>query len=305
VISAGWNAFWFAPAPARGLALARIAFFGLLALLYAPYDFRGWADVAPVFWSPVWAFAELGLRPASAPVLAVLQALWKLALVGACLGVATRASLWLSFGLGFYLLGLPHNFGKIHHYDAILVFTFLIMACARCGDALTLDRWARRALTGRPPAVAAPSGEYTWPVRLVWLLLALVFLGAGVSKLRTSGLAWIWSDTLAIFLVQHQYRYGNAVPLTSLGLALAQHAWLCRLLAAGTVACELGYPLTLVSRWARRLLVPGALLLQLGIRIFLGPTFFDFMVCNVFWVPWDRLASRMRAQPPAARRAAA
>src|SRR6185436_16879401 len=109
---------------------------------------------------------------------------------------------------------------------------------------------------------------------------------------RTSGVAWILSDSLAIFLVQHQYNLGNAVPLTSFGLVLARHPWLCRTLAASTIVCEAGYPLALVDRRARALFVPGALLMQIGIRVFLGPTFPQMMICNAFWVPWSRFLRR-------------
>ncbi len=147
-----------------------------------------------------------------------------------------------------------------------------------------------------------PSGEYTWPIRAIWVVIALVFFSAGVSKLRTSGLAWVVSDSMAIFLVQHQYHLGNAIPLTALGLVLARQAWLCRGLAAATLACEVGYPVALVSRRVRALVVPGTLLMQVGIRVLLGPTFLDMMACNVFWVPWGRVLGW--AQRRIARRAA-
>jgi DnaK suppressor protein len=73
----------------------------------------------------------------------------------------------------------------------------------------------------------------------------------------TSGRAWIFSDTLAILPVQHQHHLDNAVPL--------------------------------VDRRARALLVPGVLLMQIGIRVFLGPTSPQMMICDAFWVPWGRL----------------
>jgi hypothetical protein len=297
-----WHAWWFAPSSPLDLGVGRAVFFGILACLYLPADFRGWADVAPVFWQPTWSFAVLRLPVLTAAELGVVQALWKLALVGACLGLATRASIVAALVLGFYLLGLPHCFGKIHHYDAFLIFVFAILAVARSGDAFALDRvlWRRR--RGDAPAPVPPSGEYTWPIRAIWVVLALVFFSAGVSKLRTSGLAWVVSDSMAIFLVQHQYHVGNAIPLTALGLVLARQAWLCRCLAAATLVCEVGYPVALVSRPVRALVLPGTLLMQVGIRVLLGPTFLDMMACNVFWVPWGRVLGW--AQRRIARRAA-
>jgi hypothetical protein len=296
-----WNAFWFAPRPPEDLALGRAAFFGLLALLYAPVDWRGWADVDPAMWTPTWSFALLGLPVASADVLGLLQRVWKLALVAASLGVLTRTSITVALVLGFYLLGLPHCFGKVHHYDALLIFIFAILAIGRPGDAYSVDRlW--RARQGSADVVA-PSGEYTWPIRAIWVVLALVFFGAGVSKVRTSGLAWIFSDGMAIYLVSAQYDFGNAVPLTTLGLVLARHAWLCHALAGATVLLESSYPVALVSRRARALIVPGTLAMQLGLRVLLGPTFFAMMACNVFWIPWSRLLGRDQDRSAAARAA--
>ncbi len=287
-----WDAFWFTPASPVDLGLGRLAFFGLLAALYAPVDFRGWADVDPAMWQPTWSFALLRLPIASAETLAAMQRLWKLALVSSCLGLATRASITTVLVLGFYLLGLPHCFGKIHHYDALLIFIFAILAIGRPGDAYSLDRLLQRRRD--TAAAVAPSGEYTWPIRAIWVVLALVFFGAGMSKLHTSGLAWILSDGMAIFLVQAQYDFGNAVPLTSIGVVLARHAWICHALAGATVLLESSYPLALASRRARALIVPGTIAMQLGIRVLLGPSFFVMIACNAFWIPWSRVLASTR-----------
>jgi len=136
------------------------------------------------------------------------------------------------------------------------------------------------------------SGEYTWPVRAVWVMFALIFFAAGLSKLRHSGLEWILSDNMAIMLIQHHYHTANADPLVSWGLSLAQHIWLTRLMAAATVAFEVGYPLALFSLRARWVIVPSVFLMQLGIRVLMGPTFTQFLICNLFWIPWDRISLR-------------
>jgi len=136
------------------------------------------------------------------------------------------------------------------------------------------------------------SGEYTWPLRMVWVVMALVFFAAGVSKLRHSGLAWITSDTLALNLIMNNY-FSNSTedPLTTWRLSLARHRGVCHMFAATTMTLELGFPLALVSRTARCLAVPGAISMLLGIRLLLGPAFQLFALCYVFWVPWDRVAA--------------
>jgi vitamin K-dependent gamma-carboxylase-like protein len=286
--------FWFKPVLPDNLGMCRILFFGALFFLYLRYDFRAWTQVSKAFWEPIWFFARFRVPLVPGNVMGVIQLIWKFSLALSCIGLFTRVSTIVSFLLSPYLFGIPHSFGKIHHFDAILVFILLVMALARCGDAWSADHLIqtvrRRNQGAREPAIA--NGEYRWPVRMVWFLMSLIFFTAGVSKLRHSGLAWVTSETMGILLVQHQYHIANTDPLTKLGLYLAQQSLLPHLLAAGSLTLEVGYPLALFWRSARWYFVLGAALMQIGIRILLGPSFEQHLICNVFWIPWDRVAAR-------------
>jgi hypothetical protein len=294
-----WPRFWFAPAPPTNLGLCRVLFFGALFLFYLPQDFSAWGELSDVFWRPIWLFRRLHFTALSPEWLAFLQTVWKGALALSCLGLFTRLSTVIAFLLSVYLLGLPHNFGKIDHYDTLLVFILGVMALSLCGDACSVDRLLanRRSPGGAASGRPAPCGEYTWPIRATWLVMAFIFFAAGVAKLQASGLEWIFSDTLAIYLIQSSYHTRNADPLTSWGLYVAQHEWLCRLLAAATIVVETGFPLALVCRWARWIWVPGMLGLLIGIRLLMGPTFEPYMIAFLFWVPWDRLVHWLRDVP--------
>src|SRR5262249_17515990 len=149
--------------------------------------------------------------------------------------------------LGIYLLGLPNNFGKTHHSDAIVVLVMGIMAVSYCGDGWSIDRLIRiyRDEQRRPEPRPKLSGEYSWPIRLIWVLMVLVFFGAGMAKIGRSGLEWIASDNMRLILIEHHYSH---YPPTSWGLYIAQYGWLCQLLALGTVVLETGAPLALVCR---------------------------------------------------------
>ena len=292
-----WEIFWFEPASPVNLGFCRILFFGALFALYLPQDFVAWAEVSPIFWKPIGLFRCLHLPVLSAPLLAVIQALWKVTLGLSCIGLFTRLSTVTSFILGAYLLGLPYNFGLLSHSNAILVFVLGIMALSRCGDSWSVDQLLRTARLRGEPSVSHPlmSGEYTWPVRAVWLIMALIFFGAGFSKLRRSGIEWIVSDNMAILLIQSNYFLSGIEPLTAWGLHVAQYGWLCQLLAAATVVFEIGYPLALVSRRARWLIVPAMAFIQIGIRVLMGPSFEQFLICNLFWVRWNRVFVRVFA----------
>ncbi len=294
--------FWFQPSAPTSLAVNRILFYGIVLYYYgfvfSRADFAAWAAFPDAFWDPIWYFRWLHLPALSAGALGVLALVWKMSLAFSALGLFTRASSAVSLVLGAYLLGLMQCFGKTHHFDYPVLIVLGILALSRCGDALSLDR-AFRARAGSAAGAAAaevsPSGEYTWPIRLVWVLTALVFFGAGVSKLRRSGLPWILSENMRYVLLSHHYSHE---PPTTWGLYVAQTAWAPRLMGLLTILLEVGAPLALLGRTLRWIFIPGLLMMQIGIHLLTG-AFEPFWYLYVFWVPWDRLASFFKARMPA------
>ena len=187
--------------------------------------------------------------------------------------------------------------------DTFIVIILGILALSRCGDSWSLDNLRLRHDRRRSPDSGAEAkltireamGVYTWPIRMVWVLLACVFFLAGVAKLRYSGLQWVVSDNMATLLVLHAYVIANADPLTYWGPHLAAHPGAPQLIAATTVIIEVMYPLALVSRVARWILVPSAALMVLGIRVLMGPSFETLAVCALFWVPWSETLAKVAA----------
>ena len=285
-----WMRFWFEPVRPLNLGLCRILFFGAFFLFYLQSDFSAWGEVSESFWMPVGIFKVLHLSALSGGLLVAMETIWKISLALSCIGIFTRPSTISSFIFGAYLLGLPHNFGKIHHTDALVVIVLGIMAVSRCGDAYSIDQLMRRGHQVSSSERLRASGEYTWPVRAVWVTFALIFFAAGVSKLRHSGLEWIFSDNMAILLTRS---VDDGHPLLPWGVYLVQYSWLPQLLAAGTVALEISYPLALFSRKARWVIVPSVFFMQVGIWVFMGPPFPQFLICNLFWVPWDRISRNL------------
>lgn len=280
------DSWWFGPEPALNLGISRFLYCGIALLVLASQDLSLWAEVAPEFQLRRGFYALWDIPIAPREVLSALQWAWKGALLLACAGLATRASVGVAAGLSLYLLSLPHNFGKVGHGDAVAVLVLFLLAASRCGDAFSVDRWLRARRGEAPPA---PSGHYRWPLRAVWLLTSCILASAGWAKLQRSGLAWIFSDNLAALLVQHRYYHGGQ-GWTRLGLQLAQHPWLTQGLAALTVLLETGFFLSLFDGRLRALLVPAALLMLVGFAALLGPVFVLLMATLVFFVDWDWMA---------------
>ena len=264
-------------------------FFGLVLILYAPRDFAGWAEISPVFFHPIPLFRALGLPVLPHAVLSVMSATWKILLATSAIGLATRVSTAGVALLAPYLLGLPQNFGKIQHADAILVFAMVVLALSRCGDGWSFDSLWRAARTQADPP--PDGGEYTWPIRMMWLVMSLIFFAAGVSKLRHSGLAWITSNALAGYLIRSNDPIArpDGPPWTDWGVWLARIPWLSLVAGAVALLLELLFPLALFSRRVRRIIVPSVFAVQIAILFMMGPDFQRFLVCYLFWVPWNRM----------------
>lgn len=287
-----WMHFWFEPTAASNLGMGRLLFFGLLFLVYLPEDISAWGSVSHTFWMPLWMFRYTNISPLDTDSLWALQVCWKVSLLLSAVGLWCRISMAVAFVAGTYLFALPHNFGQTYHFDALLVFALGVLAVSHAGAAWSIDALIRGRAT--PPN----SGEFTWPVRLIWVAMAFVFVGAGISKLRYAGIAWVMSDTMQTFLIRAHYGVSDADPLVSWGLVLSQWPWAPRALAAIALGTELLFPLALVSITARRFLVPTSFCMLLGIRALLGPTFGGFLVAYAFWPPWSAVGQRLRAWIP-------
>ncbi len=290
-----WDRFWFTPGSATTLGVCRLLFYGGLFVWQLPHDFSPWGSYSSVFWMPMWLFDTLGLPAFSPATLAVLQLVWKASLLLSAVGLFTRPAMAVAFVVGTYLMGLPHNFGQTQHFDTLVVFASGALMLSRAGDACSLDALLDAARLRRRAALPE-SGEYTWPIRFVWVAFAAIFFAAGVSKLRHSGLDWILSDNLASLLIRQQYHISDGEPLTAWGLVVARHAWLSRAIAGCALSIETLFPLTLVSRRARMVLAPAGLAFLAGIRVLMGPTFEQFMIAFVFWVPWAAVGVRVRGR---------
>lgn len=298
-----WNHFWFEAASPDNLGLCRIILFGTMFLFYVLVpslfpswglleNFAPWGTVSHVFWNPVWLISVLHISAPSAQLLDVIQIVWRASLLFSSIGLFTRVSTALSSALAIYLFGIAASFGRIHHMEHVVVFSFLIMAFSRCGDAWSIDALIRKWRANRSHRPVDPvemSGEYTWPVRMIWVVITLIYFAAGIAKVRHSGFAWITSDTMSHILIWHSYHAASADPLTHWGLMLSRSAVASRMLAACGMGFELAMPLVLFSKRVRYVLIPCMVAMQMGIALMVGPNFYQMILCQLLWVPWDRV----------------
>jgi predicted DCC family thiol-disulfide oxidoreductase YuxK len=269
-------------------------FFALVFWFFFGRDYASWGEIpASMQNNRIFLFRVLHLPVGSHYVLLAIELIWKTALLTSAIGLFTRTSMVTAALSGIYILGVPNNFGKTGHGEGIIIFTTFILAFSRAGDAWSIDSLIA-AWRSRDPdrANAKPqSGEYTWPIRLVWMLMSLIMMGAGVTKLRWSGLDWVTTDNLSTTILQHYYA-GYSEPPTDLGIWIAEHRTLCKVIAGLTILIELTFPLAMFSRIARWTLVPAMFFAQVGIYLMMGVNFTQFMFAYLFWIPWDKIGAR-------------
>lgn len=280
-------------ARAEELALARILFFGWIALCNWRRDSALWIPFAELEYRPAGLAGPLGLGFASAGWMQALDVLWVALLLASALGLYTRWAAGASCLLSVYLFALPHGIGRIEHSDAILPFMMAAFALSHAGDAWSVDEWlARRARPGhvRPP----PSVEYAWPVRFAVVCVVAIYFAAGVAKLRATGLEWAWHEGGRLRLIARAYTHS---PPTQLGLLLAEARPAHQIMGCCALALEVLSPLALLHRWARAIILVGLLFLQLGIWLFMGVLFDEFFglfaICFPLLPAWDWVRQKL------------
>jgi len=110
------------------------------------------------------------------------------------------------------------------------------------------------------------------------LLLALVYLSAGLEKLRAAGLRWIDGESLQSYLVEH-YLYSGRPQ----ALFIAERGFLCRALSTLVLAWELSFWLVLVFPALTWVYVVGGLLFHAGTSVAMRIHYWVYF-CPVYFV---------------------
>lgn len=293
-----WQHTWFEGGSPHDLAAARIVVALHAMWILLSRDLPGMAGVPALFWelaprSTQWRYLLFHGHPGLERAFLLLTFA---ALAAVLLGRATRVAALGAALLLYHLAPLETLFwGRDNPMERgfeITILALVLLAFAPCADA-----WSARRPRAAPERAA---WEYRWPLVLIQLFLAQVYVFAGYAKLRSGGLAWMEPDNLRRwFLVFTQYE--SVAVFTAAGRFMAAHPRLCGLLAVATVGGELLFLLVLVSRYARRVLVPLAALSHVGILVSMNIAFLNAPQLLVF-VNWEWLrgvARRFRGASPA------
>jgi uncharacterized membrane protein YphA (DoxX/SURF4 family) len=270
--------FWFEPKPASTLALVRIAY-GLLVLLWtislAPdmMAFYGPEGVVPT--EPNRDF-RWGLFDLSESRLMAVFVLVSLLVAASCLLVGFRSRLAAVVVFVLLVSLRDRNPWHLTGGDSLLRHFGFFLMFAPVGAALSVDRWRRRRdRFWRIPVVSA------WPVRLIQIQLAIVYLFTVWSKARGTQ----WWDGTAVGNVMHVDDLARfAVPQV-----VRESLLVSNVLTWGTLAVELALALLIWNRRWRPYVIAAGIALHLFLEVTMQLGFFGMtmFVGYVAFIPED------------------
>ena len=270
-----WNDFWFLPISSVPLGVFRLAFGALVlayALLLLPERFLWFGSKGVLPLADSNAYNGSGAGATHIDLLAFRGAdhwltlffiVFLLACVSLLLGFWTRTSAIIVY----LCLNTLHSRNNVIHNsgDTVMLVLSAYLVFSSAGAACSLDRlW--RIFRGRendePPRIVP------WAQRLMQLQVAVVYLGASLSK--AGGEKWV-NGTAAYYPLH----LPESARFPILG---GETLWVINLVTWGTVAMELALA-TLI--WVPRLrlyVIAGGVLLHLGIEYSLNIPLFSYMM---------------------------
>jgi hypothetical protein len=182
---------------------------------------------------------------------------------------------------------MTSSLGKVVHNDVLLLLCLVPLLPSRAGAAWSLD--------ARQRPVAARGPLFGWPVRTAMVVVAGAYFFSGLAKLLHAGPAWVAGGNLRWVL----YAASDSQPQPNpFALFVADRPVLAHLVAAATLAVELGFPLVLWRPRLAWLFVPAALAMHAGIGLAMH---LDYRVMAatvlVVLVDWPALADRFGPVP--------
>jgi hypothetical protein len=273
--------WWLVPAPARRLALLRIAVGGFAVLYlavwrpslaatgFADWQFEPVGVVAP-FDTPLPPAAVRGLYVAAIGAGVAFTAGWRFRVSGPAFAVLL---LWVTT--------YRNSWAQIFHTENLMVLHAIVLAVGPAADALSLD-----ARAGRTRTAAGPHARYGWPARLMALLTVITYMTTARAKLEGAGLEWVTSDVL-----RNQVAYDNLRKIalgdvySPLGGWLVRFGWLFPPLAASTLLVESGAAVALLGGWPARLWAAAAWSFHLGVLVVMALAF-PYQLSGVAFLPF-------------------
>ena len=280
-----FQAFLVIPEGPLNLAILRILFFGFMALVCWNYPkyFGAYFELEPVGLPYMnWYMDLICLTRDQYSVLCQFGALVNLFI---CIGLFTRPLLVLNSVLIFVIIATPNFYGKLFHQH-LWIWIPWILTFSRCSDTLSIDAFIKH--RSFAPNLSDISGDYSLPIRLIWLTFGVVYFFPGFQKLWVSGFDWALTDSMLnqIYVEWNQhYGWRSFIPVENFPTLVKIGGLL-------TILFELAFVFLLLHRKTRIIAIVGGLVFHtltgLLLRIWFPPVLWMY----AFFIPWGALVNR-------------
>jgi hypothetical protein len=283
-MSERWTRWWLEELPPLDGRL-RLLVYGTLfvvALTHWKSPLRGvslYAGTDPLLYRSHGLIDALGLPWLPPGVLYGLAVVTGAAWICAAIGLLGRATAVVTAVGAFVLHGYCWGTSAFNHNWYLSIYVLAALCFARPDP-----HWSVDAAIGRRRGLPVPEpgrglGATGFPRVLVLVLVVAFYFCAGVTKLQESGLVWLDGHTIA-------YWGEEDAPKRYLAALLGRHMWLCSVSAWLTLFFEAGAPLALISRRLRPIFILGWIGMHVGIRLTMGPRYFENIVVFALLIDW-------------------
>jgi hypothetical protein len=275
-----WDRFWFADVAPDIFSVLRILF-GLLGC----FSLLGLLDF-PLFWSCQGLVASRGsslcqsmgdLYPRSVLLFSVVS------FVAMALGWYTRLAVVGAFA-SVFLIARWNNLPLSAAHQVLRTVLFCLV-WADCGRTYSVDAWLAR--KNAPPAGGEPRTPI-WPLRLLQIQVAAVYLVTGLWKLNSV----MWRDGTALHYVFENPQFRRFAVLASPG-------WdsLTTWATYGTLAWELSFAFLVFHPRTRRGILAVSVVMHLGVwaALEVGPFSWMMMASYIAFLDPEDLRRRLRS----------
>jgi len=276
-----FDALLFAPASRRSLVATRVivAAWTLWLVLSRPmlWAVAGWPRQMYPLQHPSFLL-RFGLLLLPARVEHALYLALPLLLVAVLFGLATRYTAVIASILLYHFAPFEEVFSGLHS-NGVAGFAFPTLALLALAFAEYDD--------------GNESTEYRWPVVFIQSLIALQYLFGGLTKLRFTGIRWYRGEN--VLLTMKEMATLTDAPWADAAASSLAIVWA---ITIATIALEFLFPLAVVSRRARWIIIPAA-----AVAVFLRARIYGFNTLAapllLVFVNWDWVLDRAmrRAQP--------
>lgn len=225
----------------------------------------------------------------------LLQNVTILALVLAAVGLFTRVTVPLAALLYVATIGVNRSFFWLSHAGLVPCYLLFALAFMRSGDGFSLDRMIRIWRQKPVPDADVAERYYGWCRWTLWLIVAMGYLLAGLSKLGNSGFLWWESTNMQALIYRNAMNASRGEPNWFLSSGLLPD-WTYGVMGLVSLAAEVGFFAVLFSKRMRLILPILIAGMHYGIIVVMNIPFWDLIWIQAIFYDWRKVREWIAAR---------